>query len=276
MKKNRYIWTAALALVSAGLFQSCFQDMDRPDFDYPDSSVPKVYSPMKMQLPFEDDIRDKGNYGFIVRSDGNASFTDGIDGRAYLGAPDAYLLAQAPGMLTDSIAGLGSFTVAFWMKSGKIAGATGLFTIPNTAAFWGNLDIMLENNSVETQAFFKIHLFNESSGERKEQWVQTRVDDVLTGEWVHLAFRYDGAASTASVYKNGESVYTQELPGFGPLRFTDVGPLAVGAFQFSTDPYLTTGASDVTWANNYAGAFDEFRFYNEAIGEDAIRQLASR
>ena len=54
------------AMLSAVMLQSCFQDMNHPDFDYPDSSAPKVYSPMKINLPFDDDIRDKGNYGFLV------------------------------------------------------------------------------------------------------------------------------------------------------------------------------------------------------------------
>ena len=56
--------------MSALTLQSCFQDMDHPAFDYPDSSAPKVFSPMKLFLPFENDMRDKGNYTFLMSAGG--------------------------------------------------------------------------------------------------------------------------------------------------------------------------------------------------------------
>ena len=36
-------------------------------------------------------------------------------------------------------------------------------------------------------------------------------------EWVHLAFVYDGNTSTITVYRNGEGVFTKELPDCGKL-----------------------------------------------------------
>lgn len=45
--------------------QSCFQDMDHPAFDYPESTGEVPTTPLKMYLPFdEEDIRDKGEWGF--------------------------------------------------------------------------------------------------------------------------------------------------------------------------------------------------------------------
>lgn len=106
--------------VSALTLQSCFQDMDHPAFDYPDSSAPKVFSPMKLFLPFENDMRDKGNYTFLMSAGGDITYTDGINGQAYQGTKDTYLLARVPSYLTDSIPDLGSCTVAFWMKQREI------------------------------------------------------------------------------------------------------------------------------------------------------------
>ena len=63
---KRYINLLLAFGLSAFTLQSCFQDMDHPAFDYPDSSAGKEYSPMKLFLPFENDMRDKGNYTFLM------------------------------------------------------------------------------------------------------------------------------------------------------------------------------------------------------------------
>ena len=46
MKKILYTMVAFFCVAFA--LQSCFQDMDHPAFDYPESSGEKEYSPMKM------------------------------------------------------------------------------------------------------------------------------------------------------------------------------------------------------------------------------------
>lgn len=120
MTMKRYINLLLAFCVSALTLQSCFQDMDHPAFDYPDSSAPKVFSPMKLFLPFENDMRDKGNYTFLMSAGGDITYTDGINGQAYQGTKDTYLLARVPSYLTDSIPDLGSCTVAFWMKQREI------------------------------------------------------------------------------------------------------------------------------------------------------------
>lgn len=120
MTMKRYINLLLAFCVSALTLQSCFQDMDHPAFDYPDSSAPKVFSPMKLFLPFENDMRDKGNYTFLMSAGGDITYTDGINGQAYQGTKDTYLLARVPSYLADSIPDLGSCTVAFWMKQREI------------------------------------------------------------------------------------------------------------------------------------------------------------
>ena len=112
MTMKRYINLLLAFCVSALTLQSCFQDMDHPAFDYPDSSAPKVFSPMKLFLPFENDMRDKGNYTFLMSAGGDITYTDGINGQAYQGTKDTYLLARVPSYLTDSIPDLGSCTDA--------------------------------------------------------------------------------------------------------------------------------------------------------------------
>ena len=250
MTMKRYINLLLAFCVSALTLQSCFQDMDHPAFDYPDSSAPKVFSPMKLFLPFENDMRDKGNYTFLMSAGGDITYTDGINGQAYQGTKDTYLLARVPSYLTDSIPDLGSCTVAFWMKTTRNTSAYGVFSIPNTKTFWGNFD-------------------------NDERWVEAKIDNVFGTEWVHMAFVYDGSNSTVTVYRNGESAFTKELPGYGKLKFKDLGTFAIGAFQFSTKPSLTEGAGAQSWASNFPGQLDQFRFYDRAISASDIKQLYS-
>lgn len=268
---KKHIYTSAAMILLAVLVQSCFQEMDHPAFNYPDSSAGKAYNPMKFNLPFEDDIRDKGTYGFLVTDNGNAKFAEGLNGKAYQGAANAYILAKAPKMLTDSIADLGSFTVAFWMKANKNSIATGIFSLSNTKTFWGNLDIYLEGYSDnDTQAFFKIHLYNGTT----EETIEMKIDDVFTNNWVHMAFRYDEKTSTLTAARNGENAFSKVPERIaGQLKFNNVGSIAIGAFQFSTTPSLTEATGAQGWASNYAGLFDQFHFYNKAIGDSEIQRL---
>ena len=162
------------------------------------------------------------------------------------------------------------------MKTTRNTSAYGVFSIPNTKTFWGNFDIYLENTSSETQAFFKMHLYNCTSvKDNDERWVEAKIDNVFGTEWVHMAFVYDGSNSTVTVYRNGESAFTKELPGYGKLKFKDLGTLAIGAFQFSTKPSLTEGAGAQSWASNFPGQLDQFRFYDRAISASDIKQLYS-
>ena len=68
MTMKRYINLLLALCVSALTLQSCFQDMDHPAFDYPDSSAPKVFSPMKLFLPFENDRSEERRVGKECRS----------------------------------------------------------------------------------------------------------------------------------------------------------------------------------------------------------------
>lgn len=274
---KKYILSLASCLLALG-FQSCFQDVDHPAFDYPESTGDIPDTPLKMYLPFDkEDIRDKGEWGFLVADNGNAKFVeDGITGMAYQGAENAYILAKTPSILMDAMPTVGDLTVTFWMRATKNASAQGLFSIPNSVKFWGNFDIFLENNNNETQAFFKMHILNQTFKTDDERWVEAKVDDVFGANWVHLAFVYDGDASTVTVYRNGESAFTKELPDCGKLKFNNIGSsFAIGAFQFSTTPSLTSGTGAQSWAKNFPGQLDQFRLYDKVLTAAEIQSLFS-
>ena len=275
---RKYVLPMAFCLFALGL-QSCFQDMEHPAFNYPKSSDVVPDTPLKMYLPFDgEDFRDKGEYGFIVVDNGKAKFAaNGVSGMAYQGASDAYILANTPSLLKEVVPNIGSCTIAFWMKSAKNTAAQGLFSIPNKVKFWGNFDLFLENHNSPTQAFFKIHILNQTSKENDERWVEAKIDNVFGEDWMHLAFVYEGKTSTITVYRNGESAFTKELAGCGDLKFNNVAAsLAIGAFQFSTQPSLTTGAGAQSCASNFPGQLDQFRLYDKAMSASEVQSLYSQ
>ena len=134
---KKYIYSSIALFLLGFMVQSCFQDMDHPGFDYPEELPEKPYNPMKLGLAFEDNLEDNSIYNFGITADGTPHFAEGINGKAYQGATDTYMVVETPEAMKDSIENLGSFTVSFWMKATKCNKATGIFGISNTKQFWG-------------------------------------------------------------------------------------------------------------------------------------------
>ncbi|MDO5607869.1 MAG: LamG domain-containing protein [Capnocytophaga sp.] len=279
MKRISRLTVCTMAVGTLFGLQSCFQDLDNdPAFDYPEQPAPAEYSPRKLALTFEEEAKDQSNYKIQTQAVGNPTYVAGKVGKAYQGSETAYILASPnpaayPGDISvrDTIANLGSFTIAFWMNTPQATKATGVFSISNTKTFWGNLDIFMESNAASAdQAFMKMHLYNGTN----ERWVEARVEQAI-GQWLHMAFRYDQTAETMTIFKNGTEVYTSVLTGFGAIKFNNMGEIAIGALQFQTSPSLTESASAQDWASNFTGMLDQFYFYNKALSDTEITALAA-
>lgn len=279
MKKYNITKLFVPALLLALMMQSCFQELEQnPPFDYPQQPPPPAYNPKKVALTFENQAKDESTYRINTQMHGSATFVTGKNGKAYQGSEDSYILikpnpAAYPGdiSLRDTIANLGSFTVAFWMKTAQPEKATGIFSISNTKKFWGNLDIFMEK-STDNEAFFKMHLYNGVT----EKWVSDIKIANAIGDWVHLTFRYSAETKKLSVFKDGEPVINKDFTGFGKIAYDDMGDLVVGTLQFQTNPSLTSGAKAQTWAANYKGLLDDFLFYNKALDDAEIKKVATQ
>lgn len=282
MKLIKYIFPIVAIVLITG-FHSCFQDMDDdPAFDYPPNYVPE-YRALKFHLPFEGNLDDLDNhYRLNIGSSENITFVDGIKGKAYEGGEKRFTTVSLVGSYGDTIANLGSFTVAFWMNSDPNKSVQGLFSIACKDQAQGNIDIWLENNGgTSNQAYIKGYMRNIQSGSEKTQWIDvggttpegsSRINDVF-GKWTHMAFRYNGETSAFSIFRDGEPVlYNRIFAGYGPLVFNKekVGSIVIGAFPGQA------GASTATpsWVGTtYLGKFDEYRFYNKAISDAEIKSF---
>ncbi|WP_169818826.1 LamG-like jellyroll fold domain-containing protein [Niabella ginsenosidivorans] len=207
-----------------------------------------------------------------------ATFTDGKKGEAFQGSTTAYATFDPD----NSIQQLKSFTISFWINSPLNTGAIGIFTLAKTDDFWGNLDIYQDNGGTGSNAVFKVHLFNNAvpwSG----QFTDTRTG---FGSWRQITITYDAATSIFNIFQNGAALgvnsagnpantlgpklngsdpSVQPVKPYGELNFINATKIAFGAFQFQTNPSLTTGAGPQSWANNFTGQIDEFRIYNKAL-----------
>lgn len=259
------------------LISSCYQDLDNThSFNYPESKAPE-YNAKKLSFTFEHDPRNKTDYLFLVTTNGAITYQEGKVGEAYKGSEKSYILITPTTpefvgdiSIKDTIANLGSFTVAFFMKSEQASKATGIFSISNTLKFWGNLDIFLDSHNVAGEGRFKVHLYNGT----KEIWIEEKIPNTID-LWVHMAFRYDATTKTFSILREGEQVVSKELNFDNNIRFDNMGQFVIGALQFQTQPSLTASAKAQTWATNYSGLLDQFFFYNKALSNAKIKELAN-
>lgn len=279
MKIIKYIHAIAIGAIILVGTQSCFQDLGQDiPFNYPQGSPDPTgaYNPQKLVMPFENNVYDMGTYQFQNSVFGDYSFAEGINGKAFQGGGESYILVNNhPAinyLLKDTIANLGSFTVSFWMNTSRNTGATGMFSISNKTRYWGNLDVFLENTSSETQALFHVHITNERTGTLKENTFKAPIDNVFKN-WAHLVFVYNGKTSTFMAYHNGVLVKEEVLPDFGEIQFKNVGPIVIGALQFQTTPSLTTAAGKQSWATWFPGKLDQLLFYNKALSASEVKQL---
>ncbi|MBA4166274.1 MAG: LamG domain-containing protein [Chitinophagaceae bacterium] len=245
-------------------------------------------------FPFDGTIDDaKGSVTGGVQH-GAVSFTEGRKGQAYQGAADAFISYSNPG----SIAGLTSFTVAFWIKTEKhLDGAQGVFMLSRQdGAFWGNLFATIEGTrSSDNKMQMKFH-FEKPSVQNAEHWIapgDKYWPDDMYGAWRHIAYTYDEATSKVTRYISGNIAALPDNPApggdgdivdqtatgdpgkagsvpLGALAFKDAKDFVIGGFQNHLGmPY--NGLE--SWMINYTGSLDEFRVYKKALSATEVAAL---
>lgn len=283
--KNIRTKNALVALAVALAMAGC-QKMDRPLLgDFPKDPDPPPYSDLKSEITFEDNATDAGENKLEPTEEKAVTFVAGVSGKAAHIGDGGYILYKADNVVTypnefkafpaDTLSNLGSFTLAFWMNGvgPVVGGAQGLFSISNSAEFWGNLDLFLENNDAGSEAFLKVHMFNAgvASG-NGEEWNEVKIPGALN-KWTHIAVTYDSKTSMLNVYADGVAVIAdKELGGgsYGRVKFNNFNGMVVGTYQFQTDPSLTNHGPE-SWAKSFNGSIDQLRIYARALSQSEIQ-----
>ena len=277
----------ALVVLAMGLSIVGCQKLDRPELgDFPIDPDPPPYNELKSQFTFDDSPDDAGENQLEATEVKNVTYVDGVSGKAAKFGDGGYVLYKAigdtviypnefKGIPADTLANLGSYTLAFWMNGvgPVVGGAQGLFAISNSAEFWGNLELFLENNDNGNEAFLKVHMFNAgvTSG-NGEEWNEIKIPGAL-GKWTHIAVVYDEKTSKLNVYSDGVAVIAdKELGGgnYGKVKFNNFNGMVIGTYQFQTSPSLTNHGPE-SWAKSFNGAIDQLRIYDKALSQAEIQ-----
>jgi len=268
---------AVIALLAVVSFISCKEDEPDP---YEGKTNPSTIAATNLvaYFPFESETAslELGTGITYTKKGGAASFVVGRRGNAYKGAATQAYLEYAVAS-TNVFKTMTEFTMGAWIKTPAAGGAADIFQLNGGDGFMGNLVLMLEGGSNADSLDMKGYLFN-STTEWKGQDVRKAHKGFLSDKWVHVAYSYNKATSTMTLYANGISVATSTRfggpenggtqPPLGALTFgTDMSKILIGAW-----PQLVAGSGD-SWMKYYPGLLDELRIYNKALTDAEVKAL---
>ena len=278
MKKLNFLgFFAVIALLAIVSFNSCKEDEPDP---YEGKTNPSTIAATNLvaYFPFESETAslELGTGITYTKKGGAASFAVGRRGNAYKGATTQAYLEYAVAS-TNVFKTMTEFTMGAWIKTPAAGGAADIFQLNGGDGFMGNLVLMLEGGANADSLDMKGYLFN-STTEWKGQDVRKAHKGFLSDKWVHVAYSYNKATSTMTLYANGISVATSTRfggpenggtqPPLGALTFgTDMSKILIGAW-----PQLVAGSGD-DWMKYYPGMLDELRIYNKALTDAEVKAL---
>ncbi len=274
MKNKLNICFAALLAVI--VLASC-QKMERPELGdiIEDSNPPN--SPLKFYAAMDgtgsDQLRnavDSIRANFPVTN--TMTSVTGISGKGQQGGDDKAIVYPNSNKMPLAT----SMTIAFWMKNTDQGRTEFVFSLVDDKYGWHHSAIFLlleHGNSSATT--LKLGLM--------DQWLEWPDGNkfprpLLDGNWHHLAFVYDQAASTMTYYFDGAAVTPAPAGATnvrnggnprGPLDLTSVKKLILGGWN------KHGGAQGPTddWIKNYTGSLDQFRLYSTALTASEIQAL---
>jgi hypothetical protein len=268
--------------IVAGLY-SC-QKLEKPALrsDYPQDHTITPTTPLRFYLSFDSttaadkqiNIRFKdsisGYPSFFPPS--SITYGPGVTGTAYQGSKDGfihYLNANDFGNST-------SFTIAFWLKVTLAQkdhnNADGILAISSTSNFWSNAVVFADHEASTSDSMqLKFHFAN-GSGDNWDFAGYTgskRWPHMYDGQWHHVAFVYDAATKTATLYRDGVQFdqKTNETIAFDGKA----SQVVVGGFQEAVG-IVDTYAHN-TWMSGFPGLLDNIRLYNKALSAAEVLSL---
>jgi hypothetical protein len=223
----------------------------------------------------------RANYGTPT----NATYTTGINGKAYKGSINSYIVYPS----ANEFAKASSFSVAFWMKKRPHdANAEFVFALPTTSSIWHKSELFMliedknqsSGDSMATKILIHDQWFefvNPSDNEDPTKLLDYRLPNALNGQWHHIAIVYDATTSKLTVYLDGAprtglpSNRTDAKKGsapLGPVNFTDVSKFVIGG-----PAHRGLSATPDSWMANYSGELDQFRLYGTALTAAEVNAL---
>lgn len=195
------------------------------------------------------------------------SFVDGIVGKAVQVASPGYINSN----VTSTIANLGSFTVACWIKQPASLSSGAFDYMPfslNQSGFsWEQTKFfMLFNNADNaSNSYGKVGLM--------DQWFDAGQvwPKMLDGGWHQMAISFDGNTGALRVYVDGgllsqSSSTTLTLPTLPQTNFGGADSFTLGGPD--DNAHTVNG-----WMNSLSGDLDEFKVFNRVLTLEEVSDL---
>jgi len=262
-----------LSVLAAVLIISGCQKLTRPALgDYPKDTNPPG-GPLKFYAAMDGSSVDsiRANFG----TDHDVTYVPGVSGMAaqFDGSKNGYIAYPAPNDFGTST----SFTISFWLNTTLAqkdnVNADGVLTLASTSNFWGNFTFYADHTTGgnSDSMDLKIHFAN-GSGDNWDFAGYTgnaRWPKMYDGQWHHVAFVYDAAAKTGTLYRDGVQFdqKTNETIAFDG----NSSKLIVAGFQ-EAEGIVDTYANN-SWMSGFPGMIDQVRLYGEALAPADVAAL---
>jgi hypothetical protein len=273
MKLYANIRNVMLLFTLGVLINSC-QKMDQPPLaDYPKDANPPG-GPLKFYAALDEKNVDsiRANYGTF----NDASIVDGgVSGMCaqFDGSKNGFINYPSANDFGQST----SFTISFWinitMAQKDNDHAVGVLAFANANNFWGNATFYADNNtkSPSDSMDLKIHFGASDNG---DNWnfagynFANAWPHMYDGQWHQVAFTYDNATGTGTVYRDGAQ-FDQKTGQ--SIVFENSSQLILGGFQEAAG--IVDSYDNNTWMAGFPGKMDNVRLYGEALSAADIKSL---
>ncbi|MEJ0102172.1 MAG: LamG domain-containing protein [Bacteroidota bacterium] len=151
--------------------------------------------------------------------------------------------------------------------------AVGVLALASSTNFWGNFTWYADNTTKgpSDSMDLKIYFRNGTA----DNWDfagytgTARWPHMYDGQWHHIAFTYDAAASTGTLYRDGVQFdqKTNETIAFDG----NASQLVVGGFEQAAN--IQGDYAGNTWMAGFPGKIDNIRLYGEALSASDINAL---
>jgi hypothetical protein len=279
MKKMPILLLALITLLGV---VSC-EKLNRPALpkDYPTDNPVTPSTPLRFYVDFDStttadaqlNIRFKdsiSNYPCFF-PDPSITYTTGVSGTAMQGSATALIHY----VNANDFASSTSFSLSIWIQATLAqkdhVNADGLLSLPSTLNFWSNICIFADHETSTSDSMpLKFH-FADGTGDNWDfQFAGTGdIPHMYDGNWHQIAFTYDQAAQTGTLYIDGAPFATQSQEA---IAFDGAATgFIIGGFQEMIGIYDTQANN--TWQSGWQGGIDQVRLYNTALAASDVQAL---
>lgn len=192
---------------------------------------------------------------------------------AFLSPDSGYVSYNSAGTaLPNLTTGL---TVDFWVYAyAQTGGASCIFAIPQTGAFWPTHHVLLDgyNAAQGDSALIKVMFKANKSIDYNERWEVVGGIPKFYKHWSHVQYSYDGSTSKFTLKVNNKTLIDHVVQYTDGTNTTLLGNLnanpgshgvVIGGFQNQWDSALF--GDPQSWMLHFKGRIDGLKIYNTAL-----------